>query len=209
ITSVVHSSMPIGGRQCVNGAGFGPWEGNSTFTLNGTVLNTAVSWSDMQFCFQVPRATSPGTGTVQITTDNGASNGVAFAMTPAPVINDITPLRGVVGTQVTLSGTNFGATQDGNYVELGGTVQVVSWSDTQIAFTVPQGANPGSNSVWLHVDSVLAGIDFTVDTTPMLQLSVSDTPLQVDLTSPQTLDWIHWGRIDANTPDRKAGFMPL
>jgi hypothetical protein len=43
----------------------------------------------------------------------------------------------------------------------------------------------------------------------LLQLAISDTPLQVNLTSPQNLDWIHWGRISATTPDRKAGITPL
>src|SRR5712692_4922078 len=80
IYSVDHSSMPVGGRQCVNGTGFGPWEGNSTFTLNGTVLNTAVSWSDTQFCFQVPASTPAGTATVQLTTANGTSNGLDFTL---------------------------------------------------------------------------------------------------------------------------------
>jgi hypothetical protein len=33
--------------------------------------------------------------------------------------------------------------------------------------------------------------------------------LQVNLTSPQILDWIHWGRISATIPDRKDGVVPL
>jgi len=37
----------------------------------------------------------------------------------------------------------------------------------------------------------------------VLQLSITDTPLQVNLTSPQVLDWIHWGRMSATFPDRK------
>lgn len=123
ITSVDHASMPVGGRQCVNGTGFGSFEGNSTFTLNGAVLNTAVSWSDSQFCFQVPAATTPGTATVQLTTTNGTSNGLSFTLTPPPVINDITPARGAPGSQVTITGTNFGATQDNSYIQFDSTAR--------------------------------------------------------------------------------------
>src|SRR5207302_2756121 len=81
ITSVDHAGMPVGGRQCVNGTAFGPWEGNSTFTLNGAVLNTAITWSDTQFCFQVPASTPAGTATVQLTTADGTSNGLSFTLT--------------------------------------------------------------------------------------------------------------------------------
>jgi len=42
-----------------------------------------------------------------------------------------------------------------------------------------------------------------------LQLSVNGQPSSDHLTSSQVLDWIHWGRISATLPDRKAIAAPL
>ena len=47
-----------------------------------------------------------------VTVGGVASNGVSFTVTvPAPRITSLTPTSGAVGTAVTITGTNFGATQ--------------------------------------------------------------------------------------------------
>jgi YD repeat-containing protein len=54
------------------------------------------------------------------------------------------PTTGAVGSDITLNGTHFGATQGSGYVdfnEIHGTI--VSWSDTQIVASVPPGATSG------------------------------------------------------------------
>jgi RHS repeat-associated protein len=64
---------------------------------------------------------------------------------PAPTISGIAPLGGAVGSQVTISGANFGATQGGSGVLLNASPVIVnSWSSTSITITVPSGATSGN-----------------------------------------------------------------
>src|SRR6202043_423418 len=62
-----------------------------------------------------------------------------------PVISTISPSSGLPGsTQVTVTGTGFGATQGTGYVQLGTQNGTVSgWSDTQIVATIPARARSG------------------------------------------------------------------
>src|SRR5262249_48919028 len=55
------------------------------------------------------------------------------------------PTSGVVGTQLTINGSGFQATRGSGYVYLSsiGAWGIVSWSDTQIVVTVPNGATTG------------------------------------------------------------------
>jgi hypothetical protein len=77
-----------------------------------------------------------------------------------PVIASLSPTSAAAGQQVTIHGSNFGATQGSSYVFFvdggtswgapfdGATFQVNSWSDTAITFTVPTPSGP--NGIW-HV----------------------------------------------------------
>jgi hypothetical protein len=137
-----------------------------------------------------------------------------IVFSPLPNISSISPSSGVTGSQIAISGANFGSTQGStSSVSFNGIAAIVSsWSDTQIQVQVPPGASSGNISVTVN-GLTSNGMPFTV-VNPFasgagLQLSISDTPLQVNLTSPQILDWIHWGRISTNVPDRKDGVSPL
>jgi hypothetical protein len=99
-----------------------------------------------------------------IVQENGSTAAAAYVTVspqPAtgtpPAITGVTPTSGVPGvTQVTVTGSGFGATQGNGFVQLGtqnGTVSswsdtgvygtVVSWSDTQVVFTMPSGIGSG------------------------------------------------------------------
>lgn len=62
-----------------------------------------------------------------------------------PVITMISPNSGPVGTQVTIYGSGFGATQGRGYVRFyrNRYAPIISWSDTQIVCIVPRYALPG------------------------------------------------------------------
>jgi hypothetical protein len=84
----------------------------------------------------------------------------------APTITTLSPSSGLVGTPVTITGTNFGATQGTSTVMFGATPGTpTSWSDTQIAVPVPNVSN-GS----LNISVVVSGLQnsqpqpFTVTT---------------------------------------------
>ena len=63
---------------------------------------------------------------------------------PAPAITSLSATTGSVGSQVLITGTGFGATQNGSFVFLNDSpVTINSWSATSIALTIPTGATSG------------------------------------------------------------------
>jgi IPT/TIG domain len=81
---------------------------------------------------------------------------------PTPSITSVAPGSGAVGTSVTISGTNFGATQSTSTVTFNGTTATpTSWSATSIAAPVPSGATSGN--VVVTVGGIASnGVSFTV-----------------------------------------------
>ena len=82
----------------------------------------------------------------------------------APSIASLSPTSGSVGTPVTISGANFGATQGTSVVRFNGTVATpTSWSASAIVAPVPTGAATGP--VVVTVNGVASsGVTFTVPT---------------------------------------------
>src|SRR5262249_8653361 len=74
-----------------------------------------------------------------------ASTGFGFTVTPSPpIITGLSPSFGLPGTLVTISGANFGATQDASTVTFNGTVATPSaWSESSVSVQVPDGAMTG------------------------------------------------------------------
>ena len=79
-----------------------------------------------------------------------------------PTITGISPNSGVIGTEVTITGANFGSTSSQNEVEFNGTAATIkSTSTTQLVVDVPENATSGTVSV--VVDGKTAtGPSFTV-----------------------------------------------
>jgi len=74
-----------------------------------------------------------------------SSNSVNFTVTVPPSITSISPTSGAVGTQVTITGANFGATQGTSTVRFNGTAATpASWSATTIIAPAPSGATTGN-----------------------------------------------------------------
>jgi len=86
------------------------------------------------------------------------SNSVPFSVNTA-TISGVTPASGVPGTQVTITGSGFGAAQGNGQVWLGSAYGVVqSWSDAQVVATVAAGSLSGNamvlqNGVWSNAVS--------------------------------------------------------
>jgi YD repeat-containing protein len=75
------------------------------------------------------------------------SHSLLFAQT-APQITQLSPATGPAGTVTIIGGSNFGASQSGGAVSIGGVnAPVVAWSDTQITVTVPLSVPAGNASV--------------------------------------------------------------
>ena len=84
----------------------------------------------------------------------------------APSITSLSPTSGMVGTSVTIVGTNFGATQGTSTVTFNGTTATAaSWSASSIAVVVPSGATTGN--VIVNVGGVNSnGVSFAVTKIP-------------------------------------------
>ncbi len=69
---------------------------------------------------------------------------VSTSSVPAPVITTVSATTGSVGSQVVITGSGFGASQNGSVVTLNGAVVPINfWSATAINITIPSGATSG------------------------------------------------------------------
>ena len=113
-------------------------------------------------------STSAGSYSVTATVSDGAlATSATFAWTvtdvnPAPVVTSLSPNSGAIGAAVTITGTNFGATQGTSTVRFNGTVATpTSWNAASIVVPVPTGATTGP--VVVTVGGVASnGVSFTV-----------------------------------------------
>ena len=146
ITSVTPTSgIPAVTQVSVTGSGFGAAQGNG-FVQLGTQNGTVSSWSDMQIVATVPAGSRSGVASVN--QNRLYSNTVPFTIS-VPVIQGISPLSVTVGSQLTITGSGFGATQgNGGLVGTANTNgNVVSWSDSQIVISIAPGTMQGNVSV--------------------------------------------------------------
>ena len=87
-----------------------------------------VTWSDTQITATVAPGSS--SGAAQVSQNAVWSNAVSFTVS-TPMISTVVPASGLPGTQVTITGSGFGAVQGSGQVLLGTMKGVVqSWSDT-------------------------------------------------------------------------------
>src|SRR5205814_518941 len=133
ITSLNPTSGVAGTSVTIAGANFGATQGTSTVTFSGTAA-VPTSWSATSIVVPVPAGATTGNVVVTVTVGGVASNGVSFTVTvPAPSITSLNPTSGLVGTSVTVTGTNFGASQGTSTVKFNGTAATpTSWSATSI-----------------------------------------------------------------------------
>ncbi len=168
VVSVSPTTGSAGTQVTITGSGFGATQGSGTVWL-GTTLGSIVSWSDSQVIANVSTGSSSGVAVIQQA--GVPSNSVPFTINTA-MISNITPTSGVPGTQVTITGSGFGATQSNGLVLLGNTAGVVTnWSDGQVVATVPPGAASGNaqilqNGVWSNAVTFTINLPHIVSVTP-------------------------------------------
>ncbi len=174
ISSLSPTSGPVGASVTITGVNFGASQGASTVKFNG-VTAAPTAWSATSVTAPVPAGAT--TGNVTVTVASVASNGVTFTVTtvPAPSITAMSATSGVVGTAITIMGTNFGATQGTSTVKFNGAAaSPTAWSATSITAPVPVGATTG-NVVVTAGGLASNGAGFTV-TVPILPTMAVDRP---------------------------------
>jgi len=165
ITSLSPTSGAVGATVTITGTNFGATQGTSTVKFNGTTA-TPTSWAATSIVTTVPTGTT--TGNVIVTVGGVASNPVVFTLVTSPAITSLSPTTGIVGTAVTITGTNFGATKGTSTVTFNGTTATpTSWSPTSIVVPVPSGATTGNVSVTVG-GMTGTGPTFTLDQAPVV-----------------------------------------
>ncbi|HEX3068708.1 MAG TPA: SBBP repeat-containing protein [Thermoanaerobaculia bacterium] len=146
LTSISPTSGVPGTQVTLTGTGFGAVQGTGSVWLGNKLAGSIVSWSDTQVVATVDSNVASGSGCVQ---QAGTWSSCLTFTIITPTISSISPSSGVPGTQVTINGTNFGATQGSGQVWLGSTYagSIVSWSATQIVATVAANATSGNAEV--------------------------------------------------------------
>lgn len=147
ITSLTPTSGPANLSVAIAGSAFGNSQGTSTVQfIAGTTATASVSaWGDSSVTAAVPTGLTPGAGTVTVTVNGAASNAAAFTVIPPPTLTSVSPTSGHRGDAVTLTGTNFLASQGSSTVTFNGTTAVATnWGNTSITATVPSTATTGS-----------------------------------------------------------------
>jgi RHS repeat-associated protein len=149
INPVISSVSPLsgapGGTVVISGSGFGTSQGGGQVNFNN-VAASVISWSDTSISATVP--SNAVSGPVTVANLGLTSNGVQFTLEGQPAITALSPSSGQNGTQVTITGSGFGATQSNSTVLFNGMPPSVNnWSDTQIIAIIAPGTSTGPVTV--------------------------------------------------------------
>ncbi|MCW9708614.1 beta strand repeat-containing protein, partial [Fodinibius salsisoli] len=135
---------------------------NPSHNKSFTDTSNTVQATD-ELVITVPSGVDIGLATVELTVDGETVNGPDFNVTEgdnggdAPSIDSIDPTEGPTGTEVTITGSNFGATADENTVKFGDTEATInSASATEVVAVVPDGLSPGAVDVTLTTNGQTA-----------------------------------------------------
>jgi uncharacterized repeat protein (TIGR01451 family) len=140
--------------------------GTPIFNIVVSVASNASGTAQMPVSISTPDGTP---------LSNSGAKGVIFTA-PTPNISSLSPTSGTGGTAVTISGSNFGATQGSSSVTFSGTktTNISTWSDTSIVADVAAGTAEGSGPVIVTVGGAASNsMPFTVTGPQITSLSPS------------------------------------
>jgi len=164
VASLSPSSGPVGAAVTIYGSNFGTAQGFVLF--NGTSA-TITSWDRYTIVTSVPAGATTGNLTVQAGLQR--VNGGQFTVVATPSISGLSQNSGIAGNAITISGSNFGASQaaeSGAVIFNGAAAAVSTWSDTSIVALVPGTGSPGAGTISVTAGGVQSNsFVFTIDPT--------------------------------------------
>lgn len=178
ILEVAPLSGEVGTEVLISGNGFSPVVEENTIQFNG-VSAPVLSASETELQTRVPEGATNGNITVSV---NGMSvTGPEFMVEQgAPVIASVDPQSGLIGDDVTITGSNFRAdTAEVSVLFNEVEAEILSSTETEIQTRVPQGATNGPITVSVNGKSA-TGPDFEVITTGTLIVEITTTGADVD-----------------------------
>lgn len=161
VTSIGPTAGPPGTTVTIQGVNFGSTASANVVKFNGVQANIT-SASSTKLVVTVP----PGATTGKLTIETGdwilTINADFIVSSLAPSISGFTPRKGVNGTSVTITGTNFSPTAADNLVWINGyAATVTAATSTSLTIKVPPGASPGVLTVQTAGGSVESTESFT------------------------------------------------
>ncbi|HSS95431.1 MAG TPA: IPT/TIG domain-containing protein, partial [Terriglobales bacterium] len=140
ITSLTPSSGSVGTSVTITGANLGS---SGTVSFNGVAASPS-SWSSTSITVPVPNGAT--TGNVVVTASGLNTSGLLFTVPPpTPLLVQLNPTSGIPGTSVTITGSNFGSTQNNGQVLISAIpLTVTSWGDNTIIATIADEVDTGS-----------------------------------------------------------------
>lgn len=188
--AAVTGSFKVYDAACSGGVTFEAW-------VNGTLkfTQTTSAGSGTEYPYSYTHSAASGDTFDFIVLPNGSNTCDSTQLNPsiafttggvggvaAPTLTGFTPLSGLVGSTVTITGTNFGSTPSSNTVKFNGTTAVVTAaSTTTLTVTVPASASSGTLSVQTAGGTATSSGTFTVSVA-----TVQPTPTITALISTDT-----------------------
>lgn len=165
VTGFNPSSGGVGTNVTINGDNFSTTPANNIVRFNGVSATIVGTPATTTIVAAVPAGATTGRISVEVAGLTGTS-AVDFTVTgsPAPTISGLNPSSGSVGTNVTITGTNFSTTAANNIVKFNGVVATIvgTPTTTSIVAAVPAGATTGKVSVEVGGLTGTSSGDFTV-----------------------------------------------
>lgn len=165
ITSFIPESGPEDTEVTITGTNFSTTAEDNLVSFNSTVA-VVKSASASELKVNVPSGAT--TGKISVEIDGvSVSSTKEFTFIPTPTITDISPKSGTVGTEVTITGTNFSTVADENTIKVNDTaVAVKSSSTTTITIDIPADATSGQITVEVNGIIATSSDSFTIEETP-------------------------------------------
>jgi 3D (Asp-Asp-Asp) domain-containing protein len=167
-TTATPQSLPTLTTVVVGNSGTTVPTGSVSYTSNGQPLGTVPLSSNGSASF-TPSTLPSGSDTIQAvysgdgTFGGSSSNQVVLSVAAPPQITSLSANYGEDYATITLTGTNFGATQGPSTVTIGGVLcPATAWSDSSISASVSFHATTGNLVVTVNGQSS-NGIPFTVE----------------------------------------------
>jgi hypothetical protein len=157
ITGLSPTSGPVGTVVDIRGIGFTP---GSTVKFNGTAATVSYIGSGEVKATVPPGASS---GPVTLTTAAGTVRArTSYTVTPSvpPTISSVTPISGITGSVVTITGTYLSGASSVKFGSLAASRFTVR-SPTSITATVPNGATAGKITVTTAAGTATSSTAFT------------------------------------------------
>ncbi|MDB5932963.1 MAG: putative Bacterial pre-peptidase C-terminal domain protein [Massilia sp.] len=158
---------PAGAAVTISGGGFSAVAAQNDVKFN-QVSATVVSSTATRIVTSVPAGAS--TGPISVTTANGSATSKAPFVVGAesmPTITQFLPSIGAAGSAVSITGTNFAASPDGNRISFDQRTTIpTSASATSVATVVPANASSGKITVTTLYGAAISANDFFVPPLP-------------------------------------------